>query len=369
MFIVNKKINLVTLANLCLLSLVITFAFGFTQVVSAQTPTRLDVTYTPDPLFSENDVKPGDDLSTREAKVENFTSETQTIIIEAVNEIDDTNFGSEIELVILENSLTVFSGTLADFFAGGEITLSDLGPNSTTTYEFYIDVNHEAGNEHQNANISFDVVIGFLGDDGTGGGGGGTGGGGGGSGGGGSSGGNNAGGEENIVLNTATPEPIFNFLPNILQFGLGGTETGGEVLAGEGEEESEDEVLGSEEVSDNNLDQLAGLFSLPDEFMDWLWCLAEALLILLLAFLAWSALDYFYTKKLNLTKKERLMTQVGFYGLWIIIALIVIYLLQLECLAIPLIVFLVALAVLFLSILWRGNDPEDNSSANPNNSF
>lgn len=125
-------------------------------------PPDLVVQFEQTPLFNETNFLPGDSIA-HWAKVTNNTSQTKKIITEAINEIDPYNLGSQLDLVIKEDTATRYSGTLSDFFTTSEVYLSDLtGGGSQTQYLFTITFNPLAGNDYQSKNLGFDLVLGFF---------------------------------------------------------------------------------------------------------------------------------------------------------------------------------------------------------------
>ena len=149
----------------------------------------LVVEFESDPLFSEANVLPGNDV-TRFVNVTNNAGASQDIIVEAINVSDPDGFGSVLDLLIEENGDELFSGSLADFFDAGEVSLSSVaGSGGETAYDFTVSFSEGANNTYQGKSLGFDIIVGFKGDEGGGGGdvggSGGSGGGGGGGGGGG----------------------------------------------------------------------------------------------------------------------------------------------------------------------------------------
>lgn len=170
-------------------------AFGISP--TAAYAENLVVQFEADPLFSEANFLPGNEVA-RTTGVTNNSESSQDIIVEAVNATDDDGLGDELNLVIKEGSTTLYSDTLGTFLRAGEVSLSSLGAGNSTTYSFGVTFNSGSDNDTQATNLGFDLCVGFEGGEtncgGTviggegesgGGGGGGSGGGGGGGGGGG----------------------------------------------------------------------------------------------------------------------------------------------------------------------------------------
>lgn len=155
--------------------------FGFLAGPFLAQAADLEVNFTPDPLFSEGNFLPGDTI-TGSAAVINNSSETQRVITEAINKTDPDGLGGKLNLEIKEGATSIFNDTLAAFFAAGEVFLSDLAGNSSTTYDFIVSFLSSSDNVYQGKVLGFDLLLGFEGSEESGGGGG-TGGGGGGGGG------------------------------------------------------------------------------------------------------------------------------------------------------------------------------------------
>lgn len=166
--------------------------FGLTGLVfSVRTAQAVELDdliaiFTPNPLFGAVNFVPGQSVS-GSIEIKNKSGVTKTIITEAIKEDDPNNFAAALNLEIKQGETNLYglgdSKTLKDFFDAGEVVLSTLANDATTTYEFIATFKSDAGDEYQNKKINnFDILIGFQGEEGTTGGGG-TGGGGSGGGG------------------------------------------------------------------------------------------------------------------------------------------------------------------------------------------
>ena len=127
----------------------------------------LVVEFEKDPLFSEANFLPGNEIS-RFVKVTNNTADAKDIIVEAINTSDPDELGDKLEIGIWESGLQVYgTSTLSDFFSEGSIFLSSLaGGETTTQYDFVISFETGADNSYQTKSLGFDVLIGFRGDEG-----------------------------------------------------------------------------------------------------------------------------------------------------------------------------------------------------------
>jgi len=72
-----------------------------------------------------------------------------------------------LDLVIREDGDDLYSGTIADFFDAGQVSLSSVaGSGGSTEYDFTISFAEGAGNPYQEVELGFDIVIGFAGEEG-----------------------------------------------------------------------------------------------------------------------------------------------------------------------------------------------------------
>jgi len=134
-------------------------------IVSAQVP-RLEVVFTPDPLFSEASVLPGDSVSGT-VEVTNNSGEEQTVITEAINVSDPDSLSDEMNLTIEDDSSNTFydsgDGTFFDFLTGGAHTLTNpLSDGDSVVFTFTVDFLEATGNDFQKTELGFDLCVGFL---------------------------------------------------------------------------------------------------------------------------------------------------------------------------------------------------------------
>lgn len=147
--------------KICFLAVVGLF---FSLPVSANVP-NLVVQFENTPLFNEANFLPGSSI-TRWVKVYNNTDLAKNIIAEAIYVTDPDDFGDVLDISIKEGGTELFSGSLSDFFDGGEIVLSSLAGSANTQYDFSISFNESADNDYQGKTLGFDILIGFEGEDG-----------------------------------------------------------------------------------------------------------------------------------------------------------------------------------------------------------
>lgn len=114
------------------------------------------------PLFSESSFMPGSETA-KWIKVSNNTSDSRTIIVEAINKINPDGLGDRLNLQIKEGVNLLYNDTLSNFFNAGEVVLTNLSANASTTYDFIVGFDSAANNNYQEKNLGFDLLIGFQG--------------------------------------------------------------------------------------------------------------------------------------------------------------------------------------------------------------
>jgi hypothetical protein len=121
------------------------------------------------PIFGAANFVPGGN-ATGWVRVTNNSGISKKIAIEAINKTDSDNLASKINLVIKEGGNVRYEKTLAEFFSGGEVYLSDLANGIQTRYDLIASFNVDAGDDYQGKTLGFDIIFGFQGEEGTGGG-------------------------------------------------------------------------------------------------------------------------------------------------------------------------------------------------------
>jgi hypothetical protein len=125
----------------------------------------LTVEFETDPLFGETNFVPGNDV-TRYIRVENTSGTTRPITIEFIDYSDDDGLGTQLTLLIEENSTPLYTGTVADFYYNqGEYYLSDLATGNNTQYNLTISFQPSAGNDYQKKMLGFDIIAGSEGEE------------------------------------------------------------------------------------------------------------------------------------------------------------------------------------------------------------
>ena len=126
---------------------------------------NLVVEFETTPLYNEANFLPGEEVS-RWVKVTNNGGQTQRIAAEVINKNDPDNFASRMNLTIAEGAAVIFNKTLAEFFNQGETYLSSLASGAQTQYDLKITFNSGSGNNYQEKNLGFDILVGFQGTEG-----------------------------------------------------------------------------------------------------------------------------------------------------------------------------------------------------------
>ena len=145
--------------------IVVTIMFGgFASVafaVSAVTP--LVVQFVPNPLFVKANFLPLDETS-GVVTITNNSGATQSIATEAINVLDNNNFGSLLHLKIVGSSGTLFDNTLANFLStAGEVSLGTIGNGESKSFTYTISFINSSDNTYQGKTLGFDVCVGFQG--------------------------------------------------------------------------------------------------------------------------------------------------------------------------------------------------------------
>jgi hypothetical protein len=139
--------------------------FLFVFKASAQPVDPLIVQFQPNPLFNQANFLPGD-TAIGSVTVTNNTANTQKIGTQTVNVNNSDHLGDVMHLQITQGASTLYSGTLSDFFGEGEIYLSDLAGNGTsTTYYYSITFDSNSGDDYQGMGLGFDITVGFFGEE------------------------------------------------------------------------------------------------------------------------------------------------------------------------------------------------------------
>ena len=119
-----------------------------------------------DPIFVVNNMLPGD-TEQRDVDVENNASTARPVGVRGVKTSETGNISSVLNIVIMEGPTTLYGPVSLDqFFTNSMgpdgIPLSALGPGDSTTYTFKVTFDETAGNEFQDKQVIFDLIIGIA---------------------------------------------------------------------------------------------------------------------------------------------------------------------------------------------------------------
>ena len=126
---------------------------------------------TGNPIFVVTNMMPGD-VEQRSVGVVNNAAVSRTVAVRGVKTSESLNFSTILDFVILDGVTPIYGTgsstgpkTLAQFFTDSAgvngIGLSTLAPSASTTYTFKATFDASAGNEFQNAQVIFDLIIGI----------------------------------------------------------------------------------------------------------------------------------------------------------------------------------------------------------------
>ena len=127
---------------------------------------------TGDPIFVVNNMMPGD-IEQRSVSVTNNAAVSRPVAVRGEKTSESLNLSTVLDFVILDGATPIYGAgsptgakTLAQFFTDSAgingILLSTLAPSASTTYTFKATFDVNAGNEFQNAQVIFDLIIGIA---------------------------------------------------------------------------------------------------------------------------------------------------------------------------------------------------------------
>lgn len=128
---------------------------------TAMAQSTLDVDFENDPLFLNANVTPGDS-TTRTVTVTNNGELPEAVYMDFQGTFD-TGLAGAMVLAVDHDGTSYFSDTFADAFATSPTGLGTLGPGDTKTYTFTASLDTNSGNEHQESELGFELIIGFAG--------------------------------------------------------------------------------------------------------------------------------------------------------------------------------------------------------------
>lgn len=154
--------NLKNLNFILITGLIFLISSFFIVPAQAQAVDILDINFEQQPLFSNANILPGDEII-RYVEVRNKDSENSyTIATKADNVTNSDGLGDVMYLTIFNHDTNeiYYENILTDFFNAGVVELSDLGPGETIKYDYKIYFQNTAGNAYQNKTLGFDIVVG-----------------------------------------------------------------------------------------------------------------------------------------------------------------------------------------------------------------
>jgi len=129
----------------------------------------LELSYSPDPLFSSDIIWYPGLLKTRYFTVKNNDSQTHKIIINAQDEQETGGLSQVMFFEVLKGSNSLYgqseTKTINNFWNDGDVQLTDVNAGQQTEYTLKVSFWQGAGNEYQNKDLGFNILISFEGTD------------------------------------------------------------------------------------------------------------------------------------------------------------------------------------------------------------
>lgn len=154
---INKISKLIIFAFVCVL-------LSAPLSAKAVSNTNITIIFEKTPLFKDAPIAPGYEVS-RKVTIINHSNSTKKIQYRVrVNEDKSSSDMLELtnlRIILGENQLS--NGSLSDL-NGQEISLSDIAPNSSISFDAKLKLNEKAGNDIQGKSIFFDLDFGFKGE-------------------------------------------------------------------------------------------------------------------------------------------------------------------------------------------------------------
>jgi hypothetical protein len=147
------------------ISISIIFVGSLLLATSVQANGLVEIIFEQKPLFQESNFLPGEEI-THWIDIKNKSEAGQPIGIEVIDysSCSENCLSDQLRLVIRDdNSPSLYSGSLTEFFEVGEQELSTLEPGEIIRYYFSVAFVGSSGNEYQNSSVNFDFKIGALG--------------------------------------------------------------------------------------------------------------------------------------------------------------------------------------------------------------
>jgi Ca2+-binding RTX toxin-like protein len=117
------------------------------------------------PLFVIDDFKPGDCV-TRTVEVENNATTDSDVAVRSENESETGSLSTVLSMTIKEDATVLYEKGLNEFFADSDasdgVALSTVAGDGSTSYDFTVCFDTDAGNEFQGKSLQFDLVFGEI---------------------------------------------------------------------------------------------------------------------------------------------------------------------------------------------------------------
>ncbi|MFA5095305.1 MAG: fibronectin type III domain-containing protein [Candidatus Paceibacterota bacterium] len=147
--------------KLIYLTIITAIFASFCGQANAEVPT---VQFETAPLFGEASFAPGASVS-RFVILNNKTSVPHSVITRALNVVNDDGLGDVVHIKIKQGENILYNDTFSNFFNKSEVILSQVPAGESTTFDFVATFDNESGNEYQNKSMSFNLQVGFEGDE------------------------------------------------------------------------------------------------------------------------------------------------------------------------------------------------------------
>lgn len=118
-----------------------------------------------DPIFNVSNMAPGDG-TTRSVTITNNSTNGRPVAVKGANLTATNSLSGAMEITIKDGSTILYGPkTLTDFLSDSQnpegIALGTLNPESTQTITFTVTFKESSGNEFQDSQMTFDIVIGI----------------------------------------------------------------------------------------------------------------------------------------------------------------------------------------------------------------
>ena len=119
-----------------------------------------------EPIFTISNMAPGDS-TTKEITITNNDTSSRPVAIKGVKTSETHNLATALTITITDGSTTIYGPkSLQAFITDSQdpegIPLSTIHQGNSRTYTITVTFNEAAGNEFQNANIAFNIIVGIA---------------------------------------------------------------------------------------------------------------------------------------------------------------------------------------------------------------